>query len=138
MNRLGQILPLLLFIALFFLLNLQPVLGGEAVPAVQKSDYDVIAGKWQRVDGNYILKVGDVLKEGPVTVEYFNPRPINVDKASVSTENGFIKLFVKLQDKSYEGSTYTLVYYSEKDLLLGYYYQAPMDKTYDVMFARKN
>ena len=37
----------------------------------------------------------------------------------------------------YEGSSYRLYYFAKKDALLGYYYQAPMDKTYEVVFLRK-
>ncbi len=138
MNKFPQTLFFLCLLTIVFPFGFQPAMGGETISAAKEMDYRILAGKWQRVDGNYILTVGDVLKEGPVTVKYFNPRPIHVDTASVSTENGFMKLFIQLQDKYYEGSTYTLVYYSPKDLLLGYYYQAPMDKTYEVMFERQN
>jgi hypothetical protein len=44
---------------------------------------------------------------------------------------------VKLEDKGYPGSTYTLYYYAEKDALVGYYYQAAMNKTFKVIFLRK-
>ncbi len=108
-------------------------------PLAVKPDYSIIAGTWQRTDGNYLIKVSDVHKDGRATVEYFNPRPIHVAEAAISTEEkGFIKLFVKLQDKNYEGSTYTLYYYTEKDALAGFYYQATMDKTYKVIFSRKD
>jgi hypothetical protein len=50
---------------------------------------------------------------------------------------GLIKLFIKLQDKGYQGSTYTLYYYAEKDALAGFYYQANMDQTFEVVFLRK-
>ncbi len=137
MNRLQQTLFFFFLLTIVFPFNLQLALGGENV-AAKTVNYNTIAGEWQRIDGNYVLKIGDVLPEGAAIVEYYNPRPINVAKAAVSTENGFIKLFIKFQDKSYEGSTYTLVYNAKKDVLMGYYYQAPMDKTYEVMFARKN
>jgi hypothetical protein len=99
--------------------------------------FAVMAGEWQRLDGNYLIKVGDVQANGQAKVQYFNPRPIHVAKAAISPHKGFIQLSIKFQDKGYEGSTYLLYYYAEKDSLVGYYYQAKMNRTYKVMFIRK-
>jgi hypothetical protein len=46
-------------------------------------------------------------------------------------------LFIKLQDEGYPGSIYTLYYYAEKDALAGFYYQAAMQQTFEVVFIRK-
>jgi hypothetical protein len=99
--------------------------------------FNIIAGEWQRTDGNYLIKVSDVKADGQATVGYFNPHSIHVAKAALSTQKDLIKLFIKFQDKGYEGSTYTLYYYAQKDSLLGFYYQAGTDKTYEVVFSRK-
>lgn len=104
---------------------------------VASPNYTVIEGEWQRTDGDYVIKVSDVQTDGRATVEYFNPRPINVVKAALSTQKELIRLLIKFQDKGYEGSIYTLYYYAEKDALAGFYYQAPMDRTYEVIFLRK-
>lgn len=137
MNSLRRIIILSLFFAGFFPFILQPVGADTIVSSAVKKDYTAIAGKWQRTDGNYLIKVSDVLPDGQATAEYFNPRSIHVAQAEISTEKEMIKLFIKLQDKGYEGSTYKLYYYAEKDALLGFYYQAPMDKTFEVIFLRK-
>jgi hypothetical protein len=50
---------------------------------------------------------------------------------------GFVKLFIKLQDKGYPGSTYNLYYYPKKDVLAGFYYQAAIGQTFEVIFLRK-
>jgi hypothetical protein len=42
-----------------------------------------------------------------------------------------------LQDEGYPGCTYTLFYHPEEDVLAGSYYQAAVDRTYDVIFVRK-
>jgi hypothetical protein len=68
---------------------------------------------------------------------YFNPGEINVAEANVSEWKGMGKLFIKLQDKGYPGSTYTLYYYAEKDALAGFYYQAELGQTFKVIFLRK-
>lgn len=132
-------------LALFLLLAgvlfspLQPLMAAETVaPVVQQQDYTVLAGEWQRTDGSYLVKVSDVQPDGKAVVEYFNPKPIHVEQSATSTQKDLIKLFIQLQDTGYEGSTYTLYYYSEKDALAGFYYQATMDRTYKVIFMRKN
>ena len=106
----------------------------DDTPPAAKLDYSIMAGEWQRTDGGYLIKVSKVLFDGKATVKYFNPRPIHVAQAAISTQEGFIKLFFRLQDKNYAGSTYTLYYYAEKDAMAGFYYHAAMDKTYEVVF----
>ena len=107
-------------------------------PSVAQQDYSVLAGEWLRTDGGYLVKVSNVQTEGQATVEYFNPQPIHVEQSAITTQKGLMKLFIKLRDKGYEGSTYTLYYYAEKDALAGFYYHATMDRTFKVIFMRKN
>jgi hypothetical protein len=57
--------------------------------------------------------------------------------ANVSLVKGLVKLFIKFQDKGYPGSMFTLYYYREKDALAGFYYQAAIGQTYEVVFIRK-
>lgn len=116
----------------------QPLLAAEPVESVMQQNYTTIKGEWQRIDGHYLIKVSNVQADGKALVEYFNPQPIHVESAEISTWKGLIKLYVKLQDKNYAGSTYTLYYYAEKDALAGFYYQAPTDKTYQVIFMRNS
>jgi len=47
-----------------------------------------------------------------------------------------IKLFIELQDVGYPGSTYTLIYNPQKDMMFGLYYQAAMEQNFDVVFVR--
>ena len=127
----------LLFLTGFFLSSLQPVFAGEAVQTNKTIDYGIVAGEWKRIDGDYMVKVKDVKADGQAVVSYFNPKPIHVAQAAISTEQSLIKLFIKFQDKNYEGSTYKLYYYAEKDALVGFYYQAALDRTFEVIFLRK-
>jgi hypothetical protein len=106
--------------------------------AEKTPDITIIAGQWVRPDGGYIVHVKNVMIDGTVDVEYLNPRRINVAEATVSIWKGLVKLFVKLEDRGYPGSTYTLYYNIQNDALAGYYYQATMEKTYKVVFLRKN
>ncbi len=111
----------------------------ETVPPLAlKTDYSVIAGTWQRTDGGYIIKVSRVQADGRAKVEYFNPKPIHIAEAKISTQKDYIKLFIRFQDENYTGSTYKLYYYAEKDALVGFYYQATMKQRFEVVFLRKS
>ena len=136
MKNIRQIILLLLLGTVFPNVTLSASADEGASPATGH-DYTVIGGEWQRTDGGYLIKVSDVQADGLATVKYFNPSPIHVAQATISTQKELIKLFIKFQDKGYEGSTYTLYYYAEKDALVGFYYQAVMDKTFKVIFVRK-
>ena len=109
----------------------------ETVASADKPDFKVLIGDWVRPDGGYIVRVRDVNPAGSVDAGYFNPNKINVAEANVSLWKGLVKLFIKLQDKGYPGSTYALYYYAKKDALAGFYYQAKMEQTFEVVFVRK-
>ena len=130
-----KIIGLFLLLGGGLLIPFRP-LAETAVP--EQQGYTVLAGDWQRTDGSYLVKVSNVQSDGKAMVEYFNPKPIHVEQSAISTQKDLIKLFIRLQDTGYEGSTYTLYYYAEKDALAGFYYHATMDRTYKVIFMRKN
>ena len=88
----------------------------------------MLVGEWNRLDGGYVLHVREVKTDGSVDVGYFNPKEINIAEAKVSEWKGLNKLFIKLEDEGYPGSTYTLYYYAEKDALAGFYYQAEIGR----------
>jgi hypothetical protein len=128
---------LLLFFMGFYVFILEPAGADEAAPSAVNMNYNIISGNWQRTDGGYLIAVNDVLPDGLAKVEYFNPRPIHVARSTISTRENMIELFIQFQDKGYEGSTYRLYYYAQKDALVGFYHQAPTNKTYEVIFLRK-
>ncbi len=111
--------------------------AAEPISATEGTDFKVILGDWIRSDGGYLIRVREIRPDGSVDAEYFNPKKINVGEANVSTWKGSVKLFVKLEDRGYPGSTYTLYYFADKDVLAGHYYQAQMKKTYEVFFSRR-
>lgn len=111
--------------------------GNVTSTSVETLDFKTIMGEWVRTDGGYIVDVRKILPDGTVEAAYFNPSQINVAEARVSMRKGLIKLHIKLKDKGYPGSTYTLYYYKEKDAMAGFYYQAALDRTFEVVFLRK-
>lgn len=107
-----------------------------AVCAAEQPDFKLLTGTWIRANGGYVLRVQNINSDGLVSAEYLNPKAINIAEANVSEWKGLNKLFIKLQDEGYPGSTYTLYYYADKDALAGFYYQAEMKQTYEVIFMR--
>ena len=110
--------------------------AAKTATSAAQPEFNVIIGEWVRYDGDYTIRVRDVKSDGSADVGYFNPGEIHVAESSVSLQKGLVKLFVKLQDRGYPGSTYELYYYAEKDALAGFYYQAAMGQTFEVVFFR--
>lgn len=68
---------------------------------------------------------------------YFNPNPINVDKAEWRISDNKLYIRVILKDVNYPGSTYTLIYNPVNDSLSGNYFQALEGTNFNVIFTRK-
>lgn len=98
--------------------------------------FQELLGRWLRPDGGYILDVSKVESDGRATVQYFNPRPINVANARAVWEGTQLRLFVELRDTGYPGSTYVLTYQPSQKQLVGEYFQAALNETYQVAFVR--
>jgi hypothetical protein len=73
---------------------------------------------------------------GRLDAGYFNPKSINVSLAEVSRGENAVRVFVELQDVGYPGSSYTLTYDPQRDLMSGTYFQAALNQTFDVIFVR--
>lgn len=119
-----------IFLSLLFLLLL------ESFSTVFAADFQPLVGRWQRIDGGYVIEVRKVAPGGTVDAGYFNPRSINVAKARASIYKDYLKLEMELRDRGYPGSTYTLVYDPPNDRLIGLYFQALARQNFDVVFVR--
>lgn len=111
-----------------------------AAPVSQKKEtpeFNKLAGTWVRPDGGYVIEISKIHPDGRVDAAYFNPRPIYVSRSNVSEEGGIIELFIELQGKGYPGSTYTLKYNPEHDVMVGIYFQAVIQQPFDVIFQRQ-
>jgi uncharacterized protein (DUF2147 family) len=102
----------------------------------EKNSYERLAGKWLRPDGGYILELRDVGSVGVLKAKYYNPKSINVHRASWQSAEGKLKVFVELRDVNYPGSTYNLQYDPTSDRLKGKYFQAVIGQTFEVEFVR--
>jgi len=111
----------------------------ETVKTQEQKTFDrsILVGDWIRTDAEYRIAISELLDDGTLKAGYFNPNPINVGKAGWIFSEGTMKIYIELRDENYPGSNYNLVYYPEKDLLAGKYFQAVEGVTYDVGFFRK-
>jgi hypothetical protein len=144
MNHIKKITLITLAVAALTLTNTACKKEGSAAGTEVKkvvsreltAEFERLKGKWQRPDGGYVIELRELLPGNQVAAGYFNPGPINVGEAKIFSENGFTKIFVKLQDKNYPGSTYTLIYDGASDQLRGIYFQAVQGAEYQVQFVR--
>ena len=98
--------------------------------------FESAAGRWLRPDGGYILELSRPSPGDKFKATYFNPRPIRVATTRVTHEGTAIRVYVELLDVGYPGSYYDLVYDPAGDRLVGFYFQAKMNATFDVFFVR--
>jgi len=111
-------------------------LPAESVTVPAGPDPVKLVGRWLRPDGGYILQLSAPSPDGRLQAEYFNPRPINVARAEWKHQEGYLGAFVELRAPNYPGSTYTLVYDPDRDLLVGIYFQAALQQQFEVFFER--
>ena len=97
---------------------------------------NMLVGEWTRTDASYQIKITEVMDNGTMKAGYFNPKSINVASAMWAFTDGVLKIYIELKDENYPGSNYNLIYYPERDLLAGKYFQAVERVTYDVGFTR--
>jgi len=67
---------------------------------------------------------------------YFNPKPINVDRADWGVKEGELFIQVGLDDINYRGSNYKLIYVEDADQLVGTYFLASTGQNFEVSFNR--
>ena len=119
---------------IFFVFNT----GSESSSSNKNNiDKNTLVGDWVRTDADYLIRITKVNDDGTMTAQYFNPNPINVGRANWEQSYGNLKVIVEMRDVNYPGSTYTLNYLPDKDMLAGEYYQAVEGLTFYVEFMRR-
>lgn len=98
---------------------------------------DRLPGRWIRSDGGYTLEIISASEDGALVAGYFNPNPINIGRAEWAMDKGSLYVMIELQDVNYPGSTYGLQYDVDEDKLVGKYFQAVDESTFDVEFVRE-
>jgi hypothetical protein len=106
-------------------------------PALQSApDFSTLVGRWVRPDGGYVVAIKGVDAGGKLDATYANPRPLPFSRAEATRDGNGIAVFLELTAGGYDGSTYTLAYDPEKDVLRGVYYQAVAKQRFDIYFER--
>lgn len=124
-----------ILIAAIFILNREP---SDIASANGKSiDKNLLIGNWIRTDAGYRINISKIINEGTLIAQYFNPQPINVGKAVWKASYGNLQITIELRDVNYPGSTYTLNFLPDRDILAGEYYQAVEGLTFYVEFTRQ-
>jgi len=95
-----------------------------------------LKGRWQRLDGGYMVEIRSVADSGAMEAAYYNPRPIHVARAEASRKGATTTVLIELRDVNYPGSTYTLTYDPVSDQLRGIYYQAVERQRFPVALVR--
>ena len=114
-----------------------PVPAPAAAPASPRVDPSKAKGRWVRSDGGYVLAIGAIDADGRAEAAYFNPNPIKVAWGRVLQEGPYLRVSVELRDENYPGCIYKLGYIPETDRLVGTYFQAQLQQTYEVEFGRE-
>ena len=110
--------------------------SNAATAAPAQPDFQKLKGQWQRPDGGYVIDIMEIAADGKMQAGYYNPRPIHVSRAEAVQAGEALTVFLELNDINYPGSTYTLRFDPVNDLLAGVYYQAALQQSFDVTFAR--
>lgn len=115
-----------------------PTTANQPAAAAASPDLQKLKGQWRRPDGGYIIEIRSIEADGKIQAAYYNPKPIRVSRATARQEDAAPTVFIELNDVGYPGSTYTLSYDPANDQLLGIYYQAVIQQSFEVVFVRMN
>jgi hypothetical protein len=132
---LSSVVAVILLLVILIVLTKEPSETDSGNKKV--ADKKLLVGDWLRTDAGYRILIGKVNEDGTLNAEYFNPKSINVGKSTWEESYGNLKIFIELRDVNYPGSTYTLNYLPDRDILAGEYYQAVEGLTFYVEFVRQ-
>ena len=113
-----------------------PAEGAETPPTAATTDFDSLVGLWVRPDGGYMVAIRGVEANGKLDAVYANPQQLPFASAQAENTADGIEVHLELQAGGYNGSTYTLAYDPERDILRGVYFQAVAQQRYEVYFQR--
>ena len=100
-----------------------------------KPDVQRWSGDWLRSDGTYRLNIS-ISGDGVPEVAYFNPKPIQVEKAEFKMEAGKEHLIIVLRDVGYPGAVYDLRYHAKDETLVGTYNNPNAGQPFQVSFFK--
>jgi hypothetical protein len=111
--------------------------NAAAAEVEAKVNLQFLKGRWLRPDGGYVIEIRQVDADGQLDAGYFNPNPIRVVSAKATKDGAAVKVYLELNDVNYPGCKYNLTYLPAQRQLVGTYFQAAMQQTYEVAFERE-
>lgn len=102
----------------------------------RQADPRSLVGEWTRTETPCQINITEALDSGKVTLTYFDLKSVNTGKSYWLIKGTFLSLVVELLDENNPGSYYKLNYISERDVLVGNYFDVIDGMTYPVEFAR--
>jgi hypothetical protein len=99
-------------------------------------DKRLLIGEWSRTESPCLMKITETYDSGKLELTYFDVKSINTGKTYWLLKGTFLSLVVELLDENNPGSYYKLNYISERDVLVGDYYEVINGITYPVEFVR--
>jgi uncharacterized protein (DUF2147 family) len=135
----GRLFALALALGVAGVANAQgpaPSAKSASAPA-QQAGLDALVGAWVRPDGGYVIVIKSVGGDGTLQAMYFNPSPLPFAQAKAVREGGVVRAQFELRAGGYNGSTYKLRYEPTSDRLVGTYYQAVAQQSYEIQFERR-
>lgn len=108
----------------------------SSIEQPKNKDQNLIKGVWARIDGPGEINISQVMDNGLLKVTFYNPKLVNIEKAVWTNSAEVLRIYILLRDDSYPGSGFSLNYSSEKDLLVGFYYDALINESFAVTFKR--
>ncbi|WP_281322931.1 hypothetical protein [Flavobacterium aestivum] len=102
----------------------------------RKADKNLIKGLWGRTEGVGEINISEVRDNGLLKATFCNPKSINIEKAVWTNSSDVLRIYILLREDNYPGSSFSLNYIAEKDLLLGVYFDALTNISYTVSFKR--
>lgn len=116
--------------------------AGQGAPQQTPADptptgFEVLRGRWVRPDGGYVVTIHGAQADGTLDAIYSNPRFLPFSQAQATQTGKDLHVFLEIRAAGYNGSTYTLTYDPQKDVLWGVYYQAVAKQSFDVFFIRE-
>jgi hypothetical protein len=101
-----------------------------------QQDEDLIKGVWGRSDAADEINISEILNNGLLKATFYNPKMINIEKAVWTNSSDVLRIYILLREDKYPGSSFSLNYLPEKDLLLGVYFDALTNESHAVTFNR--
>jgi hypothetical protein len=116
-----------------------PILSFKNYILIEESksqDKNLLKGVWGRRDGLGEINISEVIDNGVLKATFYNPKLINIEKSTWLNSSGVLRIHILFREDNYPGSTFSLNYIAEKDVLVGVYFDAVTNESYTVTFDR--